>query len=34
MVDTYYRREHCITCTPANWNAAGMTLNLYFQNAK
>jgi hypothetical protein len=34
MVDIYYRREHCITCTPTNWNAAGITLNLYFQNAK
>ena len=34
MLDTYYRREHCSTCTPINWNAVGMTLNLYFQNAK
>jgi hypothetical protein len=33
MVDIY-RREHCITCTPTNWNAAGITLSLYFQNAK
>jgi hypothetical protein len=34
MIDIYYRREHCNTCTPTNWNAAGITLNLYFQNAK
>lgn len=34
MVETYYRREHCTTCTPTNWNAAGITLNLYFQNEK
>ena len=34
MIDTYYRREHCITCTPTNWNAIGMTLNFYFGNKK
>jgi len=34
MVETYYRREHCKTCTPVNWNAAGMTLNFYFGNPK
>ena len=34
MIDTYYRREHCITCTPTNWNAAGLTVNFYFQNEK
>jgi hypothetical protein len=32
MLDTYYRREHCNTCTPINWNAVGMTLNFYFGN--
>lgn len=30
MLDTYYRREHCPTCTPHNWNVAGVTLNLFF----
>jgi Protein of unknown function (DUF2490) len=34
MFETYYRREHCNTCTPANWNAAGMTLNLYIGSAR
>lgn len=30
MIDTYYRRENCKTCTPAYWNAAGISLNFYF----
>ena len=30
MLDTYYRRETCHGCTPANWNVFGVTLNLYF----
>ncbi len=30
MLDTYYRRESCHSCTPTNWNVGGMTLNLYF----
>ena len=34
MFETYYRREHCNTCTPVNWNAVGMTLNIYFGNMK
>ncbi len=34
MFETYYRREHCNTCTPTNWNAAGLTLNFYFGNPK
>jgi hypothetical protein len=34
MIDTYYRREHCNTCSPSNWNVGGVTLNLYFENAK
>jgi Protein of unknown function (DUF2490) len=34
MLDTYYRREHCDTCTPINWNVAGMTVNFYFASAK
>lgn len=34
MLDTYYRRQHCPTCTPQNWNVGGMTLNFFFENAK
>jgi hypothetical protein len=34
MLETYYRRENCKTCSPTNWNAAGITLNLYFANTK
>lgn len=30
MLDTYYRREHCPTCTPQNWNVGGVTLNFFF----
>ena len=31
MLETYYRREHCATCTPQNWNAGGATLHLFVQ---
>jgi hypothetical protein len=34
MIDTYYRREHCDTCNPSNWNVGGVALNFYFANAK
>jgi len=34
MLETYYRREHCPTCTPQNWNAGGATLNFFFNNAR
>lgn len=34
MLDTYYRREHCHTCYPENWNAGGVTLNFFFRNAR
>jgi hypothetical protein len=34
MLETYYRRENCDTCTPTNWNAAGMTLNFYSSNTR
>ena len=34
MVNTYYRWEHCATCMPENWNAVGMSLNLFFRSAK
>lgn len=30
MLDTYYRREHCATCTPTDWNAAGVTLHFFW----
>jgi hypothetical protein len=30
MVEPYYRREHCSTCTPQNWNAGGITLHFFF----
>src|SRR5271170_2339576 len=34
MLETYYRREHCPTCTPENWNAGGITLHFFFENGK
>jgi Protein of unknown function (DUF2490) len=34
MVETYYRREHCATCTPVNWNAGGISLNFFFRNSE
>jgi hypothetical protein len=34
MIDTYYRREHCSTCNPTNWNVGGVTLNFYFANSR
>jgi len=34
MLETYYRREHCSTCVPQNWNAGGATLHFYFRNTK
>jgi hypothetical protein len=30
MAETYYRREHCVSCTPADWDIAGLTLHFYF----
>jgi Protein of unknown function (DUF2490) len=30
MVETYYRREQCSTCTPKNWNAGGITVHFFF----
>lgn len=30
MIDTYYRRENCQTCTPAYWNVVGATMNFYW----
>jgi hypothetical protein len=34
MLETYYRREHCPTCIPQNWNAGGATLSFFFQEKK
>jgi len=34
MLDTYYRREDCPTCVPANWNGAGITLHFFFGSPK
>jgi hypothetical protein len=34
MLETYYRRENCPTCKPANWNVGGVTLNIYFGHTK
>jgi len=30
MVETYYLRQNCTTCNPANLNVGGLTLNLFF----
>ncbi len=30
MVETYYRRENCPTCKPANWNVGGVTLHFFW----
>jgi len=32
MVDTYYLRQNCTTCSPAHLNVAGLTLNFYLRN--
>jgi hypothetical protein len=29
MLQAYYRRENCSTCSPASWNAGGITLNFF-----
>jgi hypothetical protein len=34
MLETYYRREHCPTCTPQNWNVGGITLHFFFADRK
>jgi hypothetical protein len=34
MLEVYYRREQCPTCTPENWNVGGATLNFFFKNGK
>jgi hypothetical protein len=34
MLDTYYLRQNCTTCSPANLNVAGITLSFYFGHAK
>ena len=32
MLDTYYLRQNCTTCSPAHLNVAGLTLNFYLRN--
>ncbi len=34
MIEAFYRRENCVTCTPPYWNAGGVTLNFYFRNKR
>jgi hypothetical protein len=34
MVETYYKREHCDTCVPTDWNVGGVTLHFYFSKSK
>jgi hypothetical protein len=34
MLDNYYQRQNCITCTPKHLNVWGLTLNFYFRNMK
>lgn len=34
MVETYYKREHCDTCSPTNWNVGGVTLHFYLGSSK
>ena len=34
MLETYYRREHCLTCKPQDWNVGGATLHFFFSKAK
>ncbi len=31
MIDTYYMRESCSTCSPPHLNVAGLTLNFFFR---
>lgn len=33
-MQTYYLRQHCTTCNPANVNAAGLNLNFFFNQPK
>jgi hypothetical protein len=34
MLETYYRRENCVTCNPAYWNVGGVTFNFYFDKSR
>jgi hypothetical protein len=34
MMNTYYRRETCRNCSPADSNVTGVSLNFYFRNSK
>ena len=31
MLEAYYRREQCATCTPQSWNIVGATLHFFLQ---
>jgi hypothetical protein len=34
LLDLYYRRENCNTCNPQNWNAAGVSVNIFLPRIK
>ena len=34
MLQTYYLRQNCTTCSPAHLNVAGLSLNFFFRNVK
>ena len=34
MLQTYYLRQNCGTCSPPHLNVAGLTLNLYFRDKR
>jgi hypothetical protein len=34
MVETYYKREHCETCSPTDWNVGGVTLHFFFSKPR
>ena len=31
MLQVYYRRENCSTCTPASWTAGGIAVNFFLE---
>lgn len=34
MMDNYYQRQNCTTCSPGHLNVWGLTLNFYFRNSR
>ncbi len=34
MLNTYYLRQHCTTCTPKYLDVGGVALNFYFRSDK